>query len=619
MSQLASSNAQYTLGPSKDTASVLRALINKYEFEEGAVLVQIPQVPPTLVDRKVAKNHGYFAYPPQGLFYLSAALRDLNVETKIIDLNYEMLLGANNSTADLNDVWKKELDQKLKLFQLPFVCISFMFDSTFGQLIDVCRYIKERHTDLCVAVGGVAATADPMRILKRGLADLVFANEGELPLAQFYSYLRGKQNTLPPNLAFMNTEDKKFYETPKVTGSKIDWDIRPEFKKLPLDKYNKIGSLTNFSRMRGKQIPYATIISRRGCRARCTFCSVRNFNGKSVRVRDNSEIVSEMLYLRESFGIEHFNWLDDDLLYDRVAALELFRLIEDKLPGISWDANNGLIAAAVTPALLEAMGKSGCIGFTVGLETGNEEILRKIKKPASLKKFHAFTMITRNYPGIFYTVNFILGLPEERFGQALDSFTLALKSKLNWNNFFLFQPLKNTDMHKTYGGMEDNITEEELIRRGTTINYNAARNRISDNSTNEKNIATGYDVFDIGKNIVPTRSQRTEIWFTFNYIVNFLLNPALTTKNESTIQLALKWFTALGQAYEDNPAIDCMLYFLKSRINNTPNIQLETLQLRAKKKFDASGYWQIRDCQFGFEAFLENEIPKIDKRVNGVL
>jgi radical SAM superfamily enzyme YgiQ (UPF0313 family) len=594
-------------------AAALKARVQDFAFESGAVLVQIPQVPPHLVETPIARNRGYFAYPPHGMFYLSAVFRELGIETRIVDLNYAMLREAQAEGADLDAAWRRALDDGLAPFAAPVVCVSFMFDPTYGQLRSVCRHVKDTRPDLCVAVGGVGATADPDRILEESFADIVFSNEGELPLIRFYEYLRGKRDDLPPNVAFRDA-GKNIVHTPMVTGGDVDWDIRAEYKKVPLGDYHNVGSLTNFSRMRGIDVPYATVISRRGCRARCTFCSVRNFNGKSVRVRDSFSVVDEMEFLHRKMGISHFNWLDDDLLYDREAALVLFGNIAERLPGITWDANNGLIAAAVTPDLLAAMQASGCIGFTVGLETGNAEILRRIKKPATLERFRAFAKLTKGYPKMFYIVNFILGLPEERFEQALDSFALAIEAKLNWNNFFLFQPLKNTDIYITYAGLDNGMTEEELTRRGTTVNFNPARRGAKADVPMDGGVASGYDVFDIDPKSLPKGEQRNEIWFTFNYIANFLRNPALATDDEDRLRLAIGWFAALGQAYADNPAITCMSYILRRRLGDSPAKDLDGIRTAAAKKFEESGYWRIRDRQFSFSALLDGALPPLDSR-----
>ena len=60
--------------------------------------------------------------------------------------------------------------------------------------------------------------------------------------------------------------------------------------------------------------------------------------------------------------------------------------------------------------------------------------------------------------------------------------------------------------------------------------------------------------------------QRKEIWFTFNYIANFIRMPALAIEDENRLRNAVRWLQALAQAYADNPAIDCVLYYLLNRL-----------------------------------------------------
>ena len=55
--------------------------------------------------------------------------------------------------------------------------------------------------------------------------------------------------------------------------------------------------------------------------------------------------------------------------------------------GITWDASNGVIAASVTDEIMSAAEDSGCLGVVIGMESGNPEILRKIRKPGTVKNF----------------------------------------------------------------------------------------------------------------------------------------------------------------------------------------------------------------------------------------
>ena len=91
-----------------------------------------------------------------------------------------------------------------------------------------------------------------------------------------------------------------------------------------LTKWGKIGSFFCFKPKNSKM---STVLSNRGCRAQCTFCSVRTFNGVGVRRRSVESVIEELKILNQEYGIDHIMWLDDDLLYDRKESIRLFNEI----------------------------------------------------------------------------------------------------------------------------------------------------------------------------------------------------------------------------------------------------------------------------------------------------
>lgn len=595
----------------------LRERFDVCNFDSGSILIQIPQVPRQYLEDNFVKNHGYFAYPPQGLLYLSSIMDSLNIESIIIDINYEELKSANKNSNDVTLVWKKQIIDGINKFKTPVFFLSFMFDPTYPQLKDVAKYIKIiAGENTIIIIGGVGATADPEKLVSKEWCDIVIVNEGENGILSLYKFLNGSIDTIPDNLFWMDKKNR-IYKGDIVQGGEVNIDIRSQYKKLEIKNYCKVGSLNNFSRIRGVNIPFATILSRRGCRARCTFCSVRNFNGKSVRPRSVDNVIEEMKYLWDEHSIRHFEWLDDDLLYNKKLALDLFRRISDILPNATWSANNGLIAAAIDCELLSAMEESGCIGFTMGMESGNKETLRSIKKPATIETFEKFVNISKDFPGIIYVVCFILGLPNETFGQMLDSFRLALKAELDWANFFTYQPIKNTDAYLSLGGMIDD-GDENIIKKSTTINFNPNREFSSFNNKDES-ILTGYDIFKLDYDSILEKNQIKEVWFTFNYIVNFIRHPGLTTKEYKRIKNAIKWFSALRTAYVENPAIDCVLFYLMKRSGDYNDHELNSVNNSALDKFSKSEYWLQKDEIFKFSSFLNGVIPNVNSRLDGIV
>ena len=72
--------------------------------------------------------------------------------------------------------------------------------------------------------------------------------------------------------------------------------------------------------------------------------------------------------------------------------------------------------------------------------------------------------LIRCYPDIFLSANFIVGFPEETFGQMYDSFTFARKLECDWSSFYVCQPLKGTDLFSSFQHLMDPRTNDEHIQ-----------------------------------------------------------------------------------------------------------------------------------------------------------
>ncbi|MBO6518904.1 MAG: radical SAM protein [Rhodospirillales bacterium] len=598
-----------------DPAGVREAVdakISGFDFEGEVVLIQVPQFPLDMLESSTARGRGYFAYPPQNLLYLSAIFRELGLTTRIVDLNYAVLRAALDGD-DPEQAWQALADEAFADDSSPLICMSLMFDSTSSSFDKVLNYVRKLRPQSCIMAGGVAATAEPEKLLYDGV-DFVFSHEGESALDRFYAYVRGQSDQLPINLSLLDAGGN-FVQTNQEQGSPVEFDIRSEYKKIPIKRYHEVGCLSNFSRMIGTDVPYATIISRRGCRARCSFCGVRNFNGKGVRVRSTGDVIAEMRHLYDNYDIRHFDWLDDDLLYDRDGIVELFHAMAENLPEATWAANNGVIAAAVTPEILEAMQASRCIGFKIGLESGNPNVLKDVHKPTNLKKFFEFSDLARDYPTMYMAVNFIMGFPGEQVSQMMDSFSAAVRGNLDWNNFYLYQHLKNTELFIAHGSMGGGDAEDKARTNSQPMSsLNPVRGGMFRNDDEKTNVLSGYDVIEYAGDHTPTREQLKEIWFTFNFVANFLNTPAIDTDQEERLRNGIQWLEALSRSYPDDPSMTALLYYLHARLGELSKEELAGLQKRSRDAFRASDYWQRRDAEFSISALLENTVPDIDSR-----
>ena len=326
-------------------------------------------------------------------------------QVDILDLNFLLLericQGEPVDPLDLCSILDEYFDShKVSVVGVSAgVIVSNIFGVANHPFSQTLSYLMKKK-DCMVLAGGVIANNEWKNLLKSNLAHVVLGGEAENKLTYVLKYLMGKE-TGPLMQGIYFKCDDGIRET---SGEKdiviFQEDLIPAYDQIKIESYNQVGCLSPFSRMVGPEQIYATVQLVRGCRAQCTFCGVTPFMG-SVRQYPVDNVIREIVYLVRERGVKHIEWLDDDLLADRGAAIELFRKMIDLDLGLTWAANNGLIASFLDQELLKHMVDSGCVGFRVGIESGNDTILKKIKKPASKQSLRQASKLLAQSPELF--------------------------------------------------------------------------------------------------------------------------------------------------------------------------------------------------------------------------
>lgn len=556
------------------------------------ILINPQLVPEDVFDVETARRKGYFAYPPVGLLYLAAIAREVNpqIDLQVIDLNYELLRYCQSDDFTY-DCWKEIVREAIARCNAPYVVITYMFGSTKKAYVEISQFVRENFPQIPIISGGVQASYDFKEILGAGHCDIVFRKEGEL---QFKSFLEsskvGEAVATPWGAAFRH--EGQIYELGAPQTGVLDWnqDIRPYYDLIDIKSYNQYGSMTSFSRYNGEEKSFATVLSNRGCRAMCAFCTVRDFNGAGVRQRSVDSVVEEIKYLVREKGIQQIDWLDDDLLFNPDRALEMFKRLAEEVPELEWICNNGLIAVAVTEELMYWMVKSGMKAFRVGIESGNAEVLKQIRKPTTKSGLLRRTKIFKKYPEVFLNGNFILGFAGETFSQMMETYNFAIELAWDWASFHICQPLKGTSMFSAFQQLGDDRCHEEDY--GKT--FNPGRGKLLEGKFGNDEIMTGKDIFKLPYDVVPSQEQVREIWFTFNFMVNFVENVNL--KPGGNVTKIVKWYEAILGGYPSDASMCAVLVKAYRMLGNDEMAEL--YQQKFKNLVANSGYWQRRIVEF---------------------
>ena len=563
-------------------------------LNERILFVQTPQVILDSFDRDIALANGYYIFPPTGIQYLCDSIQGRNLSIQILDLNFEILKKVHNDQSFNPNNWEDIFEDKMKAFNPSIVCVSCLFDVGISAMLRVIKRTRQRSESIVIG-GGVIATYEKKKLLSEGLCHFVIEGEGENKLNYLLDVLYKKENQIPVPGIFFNLNGK-YKETSGLSKAvNIVGDLIDTYKLINISEYSKYGSLNPFSRsLENKNKPFAAIQLGRGCRAACSFCAVRDFMGKGVRFREYKDIICEMKYLIETEGVQHFELLDDDPTFFKDEFNAFCRDIIDRKWNIAWSASNGMIATSIDEEMLKLIRDSGCIGFAVGVESGNKDMLKKVMKPGSHKRFLEFGKMLDKVPEIFVKANYIVGLPEENFGQMLDSFWFSLEDNMDWGAFTVCQIIRGASAFSDSG----EYFESQMKSEGKGVsNFIPTRNSSEGHINSTNDIAIGMDIFSIDRKSIPTEEQVKEIWFTFNVLSNYVFNKNLTVnRNPSKF---INWVERVRIAYPTNPNMNLFLAY--AYVLNNQSKLAEKIFINAKNNLYDSQYWQQRIKSFGID------------------
>lgn len=597
----------------KKLSEFAETLRKKYPINNRILFIQTPQFLFESLNIEVIKNRGYYAYPPAGLQHLTKALSGRGLQIKILDLNYLFLKRVIYDDSFNYQNWLDMLDECLNEYRPSIVGVTAIsvyadvFKPTFP-LTSILKRLRDRD-DCIVIAGGPTATNETENYLTRDYCHFIVEGEGENKINFLFDYLFDcKEIHKPtPGICF-RFEDKIEHSNGEKDVVSLQGSLIDTYKLIPIEDYHNVGCTNPFSRMAGQEKPFIGIQLNRGCRANCEFCDVTKFMGIGLRQYPVKDLLEDIDYLVKERGIRHFEILDDDFLGTPSFTEGVIELLKGMVElrqqyDLSWSAGNGLIAASLTEEILCLMKDSGCVGFRIGIESGNAEMQKKMKKPASLPLLRRAGEMLQKFPEIFVAGNYIIGFfGTETFGQMLDTFKFSCEMKLDGANFTVFQFTSKTTAKEAHG---DRRAAAEFI---------PSKDSSKGEITALEGIISGPDIFNIPKDSVPSPEQVKQIWFAFNLVANYINNKNL--KGGGRPEKLARYLEAVQQVYPANPYMPLFAGLSHVLIGNQESATKHFE--KTKKNLHESEYWDSRFNQFGLTEIV-NDFPKNAGEVQKVL
>ncbi len=244
-----------------------------------------------------------------------------------------------------------------------------------------------------IVLGGVHPTVLPGEVLAHPAVDIVVRGEGEAAMADI---VEGKAPAEILGISYKEA-GRAVHNADRPLIEDLNVIPPPAYHLLPMDRYYPAtGSYRN--------LPAMSLFATRGCPGRCTFC-YRTFYGR-LRKRSAENIVSEVELLYRKYGIREIAFYDDAFTTFKDIVFEFCRLLDERGLKITWSCFTRV--DLVSEELLLAMKKAGCHMILFGVESGDEKILKAIKKNIDLSKVKEVVAWARRI-GIDTRASFMLG------------------------------------------------------------------------------------------------------------------------------------------------------------------------------------------------------------------
>lgn len=342
---------------------------------------------------KICASSRGCVYVPWGPVYIGSVLKKNGYNVKIL----------NN---DLESKVNKDLIKFEKIItDIDPLYIGFSV-STGDHLKYVAYFAKKMKAYGCkIVFGGPHPTILPEEVLREDYVDFVVIGEGEETLLEL---TRAIENPKGANLGSI-----------KGIGYKINWNIMINEKRpfiSNLDRYSVDWDVSDFeehitkNHMGCKRV--LSYISSRGCPYRCAFCHNFATGNTKWRAESINTVIRNINYLKDKYDIDCVWFNDDNFFVNTDRAFEILEYINTL--NLKWFGETRI--DQLDELKISKIAKLTCVRLLIGVESGDDSILRYINKGINRRKVKEITRLLNRY-SVPASYAFIIGFPNETFKQ----------------------------------------------------------------------------------------------------------------------------------------------------------------------------------------------------------
>jgi len=301
----------------------------------------------------------------------------------------------------------------------------------FASACIIARLAKEVDKKTVVIVGGPHPSMTGTNVLNCPDIDISVIGEGERTLVELLMAIEQDRD--------INTVKGIVYRKNNAVCQTPQREYIENLDSLCFPNDSAPQVLKEYDRYPAKVFGY--IFATRGCPYDCFFCGSRKIWSRHVRFRSVENCMQEIKNLRKR-GLNFISFEDDDFGVSRKNIRDLCTAIRKQHPGLKWSCE--IHVKLIDEETVKLMKESGCCSISLGVESGNNEILKHIRKNITIEEaLAACRMIKKS--GLRLSVFFMVGFPQETEESLNDTIRAMERIDCDFVVYSIFTPYPGTE------------------------------------------------------------------------------------------------------------------------------------------------------------------------------
>jgi len=305
----------------------------------------------------------------------------------------------------------------------------------WNEVLAIIKAVRETRANTRIVLGGPHVSAMPRESLQESAADAVVIGEGDETLADLVA---ATDPIAVPGAAVRLFGGEIVFGPERPCLQDLDALPLPAWELYDLRRYHTTALLSRKS-------PAGWIETSRGCPFGCVYCSKHTF-GRNFRAKSPGRVVDEMAAML-AHGFKEIHIADDCFSFkpDRVRSIceEILR----RNMRFPWAPVTGIRVDNLDVELLRLMRRAGCYRVYFGIESGSDEILRRVNKGISLDQVRRAVQASRR-AGLETFGFFMIALPGETAETMVQTRRFARELDLNMAKISVTIPLPGTPLYQ---------------------------------------------------------------------------------------------------------------------------------------------------------------------------